>query len=183
MSKILTQQYPNQDPMNALKELQDLHQNDKKKRYPNVPDHCLPNSKFTDTTANGLTKAIITWLTLNGCWATRINTTGRFLKGNTITDAVGRARVMKGAWIPGTTRNGTADIHAIINGRHVSIEVKIGRDRMSPAQHKTQEAIEQCGGVYIVARTFDEFLRWWNNFVLREKRDSQIMLNDKSKRL
>ena len=41
-----------------------------------------------------------------------------------------------------------------------NIEVTIGRDRMSEAQHKTKEAIESCGGIYYVATTFENFYSW-----------------------
>lgn len=144
--------------MNALKELETVRLKASKERYPNVPDHCRAGKKFTDKTANGLTNCVLKWLELNNCWATRINTTGRYLQGEQYTDVLGHRKQLPGKWIPGTTKHGTADIHAIINGRHVSIEVKIGRDRMSEAQHKTKTAIEQSGGIYWVVRSFDEFL-------------------------
>jgi hypothetical protein len=144
--------------MKALKELEHLADRKKREQHPSVPEHALPKTKFTDTTTNGLTRAIIAWLELNGHWASRINTTGRYLQGQQYTDVLGHRKQLPGKWIPGTTRRGTADIHAVINGRHVSIEVKIGRDRMSESQHETQQAIEHSGGVYFIVRSFDEFM-------------------------
>jgi Holliday junction resolvase len=67
--------------------------------------------------------------------------------------------------VKGTTKRGTADIHAVIGGRHVSIEVKAGRDRMSDAQHKTKAAIESCGGVYYIACDFASFTEWYSHFI------------------
>lgn len=140
--------------MAALEHLQQLDAEAKRARYTSIPIHAMPPSKFEDRTSNGLTRCIISFLQLKGCWATRINTTGRYLH-----------KVDK--WIPGTTRRGTADIHAVIAGRHVSIEVKI-RDRMSEHQQKTKQAIEASGGMYYVARNFEEFLRWYNDTINME---------------
>lgn len=105
---------------------------------------------WNDSTANGLTAAIVDWINLKGYSATRISTTGtvRKLKGE-----------MK--WTHGNTRKGTADIHAVIKGMHASIEVKIGRDKMSIDQHKEQERIERAGGFYFVARDMDSFVEWY----------------------
>ena len=135
--------------MNGLKELQEMDQAAKGKRYPAVPDHALPRSRFKTGTANGLTQAIIKFLQLNGCWATRVSSAGRYLPGPKM-------------FIPSTTRRGTADIHAVIAGRHASIEVKIGKDRVSPDQEKTRAAIEASGGLYFIARDFDSFHEWYN---------------------
>jgi hypothetical protein len=133
----------------AIQKLAKLKQAATAERYPNVPEYALPRAKLNTSTANGLTKSIIQWLELNGHYAVRINTQGRYLH-------------KPGKWIPGTTRRGTADIHAVINGRHVSIEVKVGRDKMSEAQHNTKAAIEQAGGTYFIAKDFDSFMTWYN---------------------
>lgn len=45
----------------------------------------------------------------------------------------------------------------------MKIEVKHGRDRQSEAQKKYQADIEKAGGVYYVAKTFDEFYRWYED--------------------
>src|SRR5450432_1936458 len=66
---------------------------------------------YSDKTANALTKSIIDYIKFNGGDANRINTQGtmRKIKG-------------KATWTPGGIRKGTADIHAIFQGRHISIE-------------------------------------------------------------
>ena len=94
-----------------------------------------------------------------------INTTGRKLKDTVVVDVIGRGRTIPGRWVKGTTKRGTADIHAVIGGRHVSIEVKAGRDRMSDAQHKTKAAIESCGGVYYIARDFESFIKFYQQII------------------
>jgi hypothetical protein len=51
-----------------------------------------------------------------------------------------------------------ADITAVVNGRHVSIEVKTGRDKPRPEQMNVKRQIEDAGGIYIFVRTFEDFL-------------------------
>ncbi len=46
-------------------------------KYPNIPGHAIPQAKYTDKTANGLTKMIIEFIKLSGGQAERINTMGR----------------------------------------------------------------------------------------------------------
>jgi len=92
--------------------------------HPTLPESAVTPPPYTDRSANGLTKAICDYIRLSGGYATRINTTGQ-LRG--------------GKWIPGTTRKGTADIHAVYKGYHLSIEVKIGKDRQSIQQRQTEE--------------------------------------------
>jgi hypothetical protein len=149
--------------MNALKILSDLDYQTKRHLYASMPEHAIPRTRFSDKTANGLTQCILTWLRLHGHYATRIVTTGRKLKDTVTVDVLGRNRVLPGQWIPGTTRTGTSDIHAIINGRHASIEVKVGKDKMSPAQEKTKKDVERSGGVYFIAKDFESFYQWYNS--------------------
>jgi len=124
--------------------------------------------KYSDKSANGLTRCITDWLKFNGWQAERISNTGR-MKDNRrqYIDSVGfRRQIGSVEWIPGSGTKGTADISATIKGRSVKIEVKIGRDRQSPAQKKYQESVERSGGVYIIARTFEGFLDWYDKFII-----------------
>lgn len=105
---------------------------------------------YNDRTANGLTKAVIDFIRFNGGDAQRINTTGAMRK------VKGRMQ-----WTKSGVRRGAADIHAIIKGRAVSIEIKIGRDKMSNDQHKERERIEKAGGLYFIARSMGEFIQWY----------------------
>lgn len=118
--------------------------------HPNVPKYAVPTPKYTDKTANGLTRCIIDFLKYSGCQAERISNTGRVLK---------QPHGIK--WIPGTGTKGSADISATIKGRSVKIEVKIGRDRQSDAQKEYQAVVERAGGVYYIARSWDEFIGWY----------------------
>lgn len=130
-----------------------------------MPPEYVPKTKFEDRTANGLTKCIIAWVNLNGGQAERISNTGRYIDNSRIvTDVLGnRKKIGSGKYIPGTGTNGTADISATIRGRSVKIEVKIGADKQSDAQKEYQKTVEAAGGVYFIAKDFDEFLNWYNN--------------------
>jgi hypothetical protein len=54
---------------------------------------------------------------------------------------------------------GMADVNAVMGGKSVSIEVKIGKDKIRESQLKVKAQIEQAGGVYIIVRSFDDFLQ------------------------
>lgn len=105
---------------------------------------------YNDSTANGLTNAIEDFIKHIGGYANRISTTGTMRKIN------GRM-----TWTKGNSNKGAADIRILFNGRSVDVEVKIGRDRMSEAQYKEKQRVENAGGLYFVARSFPEFLEFW----------------------
>ena len=142
----------------SIVELERLHFEHKRKKHPDIP---FPvQVKFRDDTANGLTNAIIQYLQLHGHQAERINTMGRPIDNSrTFTDCIGRQRRIGGVkWIPSGSTPGSADISATIGGRSVKIEVKIGRDQQSQAQKEYQRKVEQAGGAYMIATSFDSFL-------------------------
>jgi len=140
----------------ALKELtEQIHQ--RKLERSTMPPAYVPKTKFTDTTANGLTQCIISYLELLGGWASRISSAGRYIQGVEVVDVIGRRQRTRGRWIPGTTRTGTPDIIGNLNGLFLGIEVKIGRDRLSDKQMLVQNKIQESGGLYIVARNFAQF--------------------------
>jgi len=97
--------------------------------------------------ANKLTVSIIRFLQTNGCQAERVNNI---------------ARKVGGRFVKSNMTRGTADIHAIVKGIALKIEVKIGKDRQSEAQKLYQEAIENAGGIYYIAKDFDTFYSWYN---------------------
>lgn len=119
----------------------DLHY---QRDYPSVWKNKLtPVVKFPKVeTANGLTRFVIDMITWNGGYANRITSAGR---------------VLGGKYIPSTTRKGTADIHAIINGQHWSIEIKIGKDKMSEHQNDERNRVMKAGGNYMIVKDADSF--------------------------
>lgn len=142
------------------------------KKHPNYPAHLeLPVKSFNMKTANGLTQAVIAWVQAHGYQAERVSTTGRQIDNRTkVRDYVGFERTIGSMeWIPGTGTKGSADVHCSIplNGSNgfavsVKIEIKIGKDRMSPAQKKYGEQLELAGGIYIVVKTIQDLLEWWD---------------------
>ena len=148
--------------MTALERLTLIDMDAKRQLFKNVPGHAIVKTKFEDRSANGLTRCVLHFLQLRGHWATRVNTTGRLLQGKEYIDVLGHRKQMKSTWVPGTTKRGTADIHAVIDGRHCSIEIKVGRDRMSKEQLATKAAIEKSGGLYFVAKDFESFFAWYS---------------------
>ena len=144
----------NKQRLEALKLANDIE------RHPSFPEAYFVKKKWDDKTANGLTKAITSFIQFNGYQAERINTMG-VARENKRTDG----KVIGVTWTKGTSTAGSADISATIRGRSVKIEVKVGKDRQSDAQKRYQESIERAGGVYLIARDFDSFVEWFDEFV------------------
>lgn len=148
----------------TLKGLSLLKQTIDSIKYPNMPLDYIPLYKYTDKTANGLTRCIIDYLEFNGCQAERISTTGRMVDNTkTFTNVIGITKqIGTKKWIKGSGTKGSADISATINGKSVKIEVKIGKDRQSEHQKKYQESIEKSGGIYLIAKSFEDFIKQCN---------------------
>ena len=94
--------------------------------------------------------------------ARRINVQGRYIEGNPVKVPTmgGKYRTLytKGKWIKSGMLPGFEDISVIRpDGSYVAIEVKVGKDKMSPAQMKRREEVESNNGTYIIAKTFKQF--------------------------
>ncbi len=165
--------------MTAIKTLKSLAMEAHRNRHPLMPEHARVVHRYTDKTANALTRCVIDWLRYKGHQAERISNTGRPVDTRKrYVDAVGFHREIGSvSWIPGQGTPGTADISATIAGRSVKIEVKIGRDRQSEAQRKYQAAIEAAMGTYIIAKSFDGFLEWYNSFTNKGDNEKGIHKN------
>jgi hypothetical protein len=153
----------NKDKLKSL-EIEQL-----KAKYPSMRPDLIPLTDWKDTSANGLTKCIIFWINALGGQAERISSQGQYREGKKIKVGTGEIQYEKqlpGKWTPGQSTKGTADISATIRGRSVKIEVKFKADRQSDAQKQYQEAIEKAGGTYIIAKTFDDFVLWYEKFTL-----------------
>lgn len=144
----------------SKKILEKLYFKEIAKKYPSFPENAYPPLQLKDNSANSLTKSIKCFLNWSGHQAERISNMGRQIdKRKVVTDAVGFKRQIGSVqYIPGTGTNGTADISAVIWGISAKIEVKYGKDRQSEAQKEYQTSIEDAGGVYVIAKTFDGFL-------------------------
>jgi hypothetical protein len=147
----------------GIKQLQALEVGHRATASPSIPLHYITPTKYTDKTANGLTKCITDFLRFSGYQAERINTMGRMIdRTKIVTNVLGQQRSIGNVeWQKGTGTKGSADISATIKGRSVKIEVKIGKDVQSREQKAYQQAIEQAGGIYIIAKDFQGFHEWF----------------------
>lgn len=151
--------------MNWKKELKELKYRYIERKSPDFfvasGGRSMKLNPYNDTTSNGLTKCIIDWINYSGGSANRINTQGQVRKER-VEFAGGHHKDFI-RFTPSATRKGTADIHAVMNGRHVSIEVKIRRDRLSEHQQQEQQRITDAGGLYFVAKDMESFVTWFKN--------------------
>lgn len=117
--------------------------------------------------ANGLTQAIIKFLTWQGHRATRINSTGRLIQAPQRMASGVTLTIPK--FIPGTTRRGAADVSATILGRSVMLEVKVGNDTPSPEQLREQGIERAAGGIYEFIHNMMEFYEVYDSLCLNNK--------------
>lgn len=149
----------------SIKHLKKLYLIESRHKYPNVPEYgrACPNYKSNST--NGLTRCVIDFLKFSGHQAERISNTGRPIDNTKVVkDVIGfQRRIGSITWIPGSGTNGTADVSSVILGRAVKIEIKnsLKHDRQSEAQKEYQKAIEDSGGIYIIASSFALFLNFY----------------------
>ncbi|MGV8947569.1 MAG: hypothetical protein ACOH1N_14165 [Lutibacter sp.] len=147
--------------MNEIQKLKALELELLIKKNPTLPyPESFVRYKMEDRTANGLTKLIIRWCQLHGFQAERISVTGRPIdETKIVTDVFGHQKKIGSIhWIPPSMTKGTADISAIIKGKSVKIEVKIGKDIQSEVQKKYQKTVEDAGGLYFIARSFEQII-------------------------
>jgi hypothetical protein len=145
--------------MKGLQLLKQMKEEEQIKNFPSVPIYARPQVKFDDTTSNGLTKCIIEFLKLTGNHGERTGNEGRMIDNRKqVTDVIGRTKTIGTVKrIPSSGTKGTSDIKAIIQGKMVAIEVKIGKDRQSEAQKQYQEMVEKAGGLYWIVKSFEDF--------------------------
>ena len=136
-------------------------------KHPTIDEKYLAFTKWADNSANALTKCVIAYITFMGGQAERISSQGQYREGAKIqvgTGELAHHRQLPGKWTPGQSTKGTADISSTIRGRSVKIEIKYGKDVQSQVQKEYQASIERAGGVYLIVRTFDEFVVWYEQF-------------------
>ena len=134
-------------------------------KYPNLPIYAHALTDWNDNSANSLTKSIIFWINALGGQAERISVQGQYRAGKKI-PMMDSFKQLPGKWTKSQGTKGSADISATINGRSVKIEVKYGKDRQSDDQKAYQEQIEKAGGIYYIAKTFDDFVLWYEKISL-----------------
>lgn len=123
---------------------------------PGFEAYMVVKVSLKESSSNELTKAIMHFITFIGGFAERVNTTGTYRKGKVVENCLGQKYTIGGGYTYSGSTKGSADIHALIQGKTCMIEVKFQKDKMSEAQIKYKENIEKAGGVYIVAKNFDQ---------------------------
>lgn len=112
------------------------------------------NTTASFKTTNGLTNAIIKYVTYVGGFANRISSAGpKINKGG------------KEIYIPSTTKRGTPDIDIVFAGIPIKVEVKnvLTKDRISKEQSNVRERMQAAGAVYFIAESIEGFLQWFIN--------------------
>jgi len=105
-----------------------------------------PKRKKNTSPTNKLTNDIRDFISQNGGFSIRCNVAGFY-------------RPELGGYIRSGSTVGTPDVIAIVSGRFLGVEIKVGRDSQSDEQKQVQEGIEAAGGVYLLATDFDGFKR------------------------
>lgn len=150
----------------TLTDLTELEAKQRHAKNPFFPFAYLARTKYTDKTANGLTKCIVDFLNLSGHQAERIRSEGRMVDNTKqYTDILGHRKTIGSIkYIKASSQNGTADISATIKvnvmGQIVGIackwEVKM-RDKQSDAQKQYEARITEAGGKYFLVHNWKEF--------------------------
>jgi hypothetical protein len=155
--------------MASLPQLKEMALDYSREMHPDLPEYARYIKPYSDKTANELTRAVIDFLKYKGHQAERVSVTGRYIDNTkVITDTLGfKKKIGSGKWIKSSMQPGTSDISATIKDKNgigisVKIEIKIGGDRQSEAQKQYQKGVEMAGGKYWLVRSFDEFMKYYN---------------------
>ena len=113
-----------------------------------VPLEVIKQSLITKSVhdTNGITKLILDYLryVYGSSSIRRISSEGKYRPG------IG--------FIPSSNK-GLSDIEGFCNGKFVSIEIKVGKDKQRESQIKRQKEIEADGGIYYLCKweSFEKF--------------------------
>jgi hypothetical protein len=139
--------------MDGIAKLNELELNLVKAKYPSNPYPVA--DKHNDSTSGGLAKAVSRWIEIHGGFSTRMSVEGRV-----IIDGMGNAKR-----IPSSNLKGSADTTGCFLSVRLEVEIKIGKDTMKEKQIEFKERIENAYGFYIVAKTFEGFVKDWEKFI------------------
>ncbi len=116
------------------------------RQSPTVPRYAMVKPKPHDTNTSGLTDCVRSFLITKGHYCGRTNTTGTYSQ-------------KLGKYIHSGATRGQSDLNCIVQGQSWQVEIKLGKDKLSPAQERIREQVQKAGGVYLVAKTFDGFVK------------------------
>lgn len=150
------------------KRFEELHLKTRLNEFPSFigKEWAIPKANTKEAGANDLTRLVVDFLQMNNSQAERISNTGQYRdKTKIVTDCIGRQRTIgSGQWTKGSGTAGTADISATIKGRSVKIEIKWNKDTQSDKQKEYEHSINKAGGIYLIVKTFDDFVNWFDDF-------------------
>ena len=118
--------------------------------HPNVPRNVVCPRTFRDNTSSGLAKCIVAYVTLRGGFCTRVNSMGVY-------------RASLGRYTYSGQKRGLADVVGTYKSQSLHIELKIGRDELSPQQEKVRDEQRQAGGLWYEAHDFTSFQTWFDS--------------------
>lgn len=107
--------------------------------------------------ATTLTNKVIDFIYRNGGYAWRAESSGIFDR------KIGGYRT--------APKKGVADILAIVRpkgsaiGQLLAIEIKIGKDHLSPEQTGFLANVSHYGGLSVVVNNYEQFISWWTENV------------------
>lgn len=106
--------------------------------------------KRVPNTTGNITKGIINFLNAEGHRAVRINVQGQYDE---------RLQM----WRKSGSTVGVLDIACTLRpgGRHLVVDVKKGKDTLSPEQVDYMEEVTRCGGLACSAGSVDEFVLYY----------------------
>jgi len=144
----------------ALKIISRMDQIHRKEMHPSNP--YIHEVKFIEKSANDIEKAIERFAKIAGFLAERTKVQGRQMEAKYKDTPFGRVQTQQAKFVTGTGRKGSSDMKLLIpNIGYVACEIKFGRDTQKKGQIKYQQDIERNGGIYIIVKTFEEFLIWY----------------------
>lgn len=130
-------------------------------KSPSMNPNYITATKFKETKANDIEKAIEKFASIIGFLAERTKTQGRLMSATYKDTAMGRLQTSKEKFVTSTSRKGSSDMKLLIKGEPIYCEIKFGKDKQRPDQIKYQQDVERNGGVYIIVKTFEEFIIWY----------------------
>lgn len=134
--------------------------------------------------ANGLTKFVLSFLESQGVEAWRDNTMGVFdtmraakmvfewlASGRKLSMGEVKAGLRR-CYRKSHERIGKPDIsgfHRRMGGLAVYVEIKVGKDELSPEQKHFLDTARRAGAIALVARNEDQFLQEWREALARHR--------------
>lgn len=148
-------------PITALSVLTVMDKIDREFKSPTMNPNYIVGTKYQSKCANDVEKAIERFAGIVGFLAERTKTQGRRMDAKYINTPNGRVQVSKEKFVTSTSRKGSSDIKLLIQGDYITGEIKFGKDTQKKDQVNYQQDVERNGGIYVIWKTFEDFLIWY----------------------